>query len=568
MAVKTQTPISDERGNLSLSNVQIMNTVRKYAPADFQSRIPVATQGNIAAVLGAMNQYQPNWDIFWNVFVGRIGRVNINDRMNFTNPLAKLKQPSLEYGRTMQEIQTNLIRARKYDPNGQNVFGREGREPEIFVNYHTQSRDDKYEINIPMKEVLNGSFVQGESISSFWNGLTDVPVKSANFDEYLLMRELLATYDKNHQFYNVQTDDLAEKGLSFEERQQRGALLIERLNREYGLMKFMSTKYSVYGRDKGLISNCPRVIAFISVETDALLKTITTAYAFNQGNQKILADEVIVLDEIPIPGCQAILIDEAWYQCADTLGPLMLGSPLNPDNMSYNYFYHIWQILSYSLFLGSAMFSTRPDTSLNILPSTVTGVTIKDGAGKVGSTVSAGGVLPLFATVAGTNDPNQAVKYEIKAFDGKGAGLTLPAECYIDSNAVFHSGSAKSVDKFIIAATSIQNPSFSATYAIQIEGAKYVATVNATNQALEQGQTTTVPVTVTPADATDGGWNVYSVDGLIAIGNVMTSSFQVTAQADTPLGTHELVIVSAGGDPASATPTKTVTITVTAPPIK
>ena len=324
MATKASKPITTPTGELALSNVQILNTVRAYAPNDYQQRIPVATQGNISSVLKTMNSYMPNWDVFWNVFVGRIGRTNINDRMNFQNPLAPLKKPALRYGMTIQEVQTNLIKARVYDPNGQNVFGREGREPDIHVAYHTQDRNDDYELNIPMEDVLRGAFIEGESISAFWNSLVSVPIGSAQNDEYLLMRDLTRMYDQLEGFYNINVGDVSSGTL--DEQVQAGQKLIWKMRAQYKKMKFFRTEYSPEGRKAGLATRSNRVIAMISADVEAILKVIVQAYAYNESNQDLIADEIIVLDEMPIEGCQALMIDEDWYQRADPLGPLMLQS--------------------------------------------------------------------------------------------------------------------------------------------------------------------------------------------------------------------------------------------------
>lgn len=557
--------ISDSNGLLTMSNVQALNTVRRYAPNDYQQRIPVATQSNIRSVLEAMNAYTPNWDVYWNVFVGRIGRVNINDRMNFTNPLAKLKQPAMPYGRTIQEIQTNLIKAKVYDPNGSNVFGREGREPEIFQAFHTENRRDTYELNIPMEDVLRGSFIEGESISAFWNSLTAVPVQSANNDEFLLMRNLLRQYDTLSGYYNIHVDDLNESGITFEEQQHRGARLVQKMRAMYTKLKYNSPNYSPVGRKYGLTGNTPRVIAIISADVESILKTITTAYAFNEANQDIIADDVIVLDDLNIQGSQALMIDESWYQCADTLGPLMLSAPLNPQNMSYNYFYHIWQALSYSNFLGAVLFSTRPDTVISASESVITGVTLKDAQGQTGSTVAAGGAVALVAEVQGTGDPNQAVRWQIEAFDGKGAGMTLPAETYIDSYGVFHAGNTHSGDTVKITATSIYSPQHSATYTVKIDGETYATAVSASDVSIEQGGSGTVIVSITPADATDASYSAYSVDGVIGISNVRPGGFAVSCDESAPVGPHQIVVVANGAAPDGSV-TDTVTVTVTAKP--
>lgn len=559
MATKASKPITTPTGELALSNVQILNTVRAYAPNDYQQRIPVATQGNISSVLKTMNSYMPNWDVFWNVFVGRIGRTNINDRMNFQNPLAPLKKPALRYGMTIQEVQTNLIKARVYDPNGQNVFGREGREPDIHAAYHTQDRNDDYELNIPMEDVLRGAFIEGESISAFWNSLVSVPIGSAQNDEYLLMRDLTRMYDQLEGFYNINVGDVSAG--TPDEQVQEGQKLIWKMRAQYKKMKFFRTEYSPEGRKAGLATRSNRVIAMISADVEAILKVIVQAYAYNESNQDLIADEIIVLDEMPIEGCQALMIDEDWYQCADTLGPLMLQSPLNPQNMSYNYFYHVWQILSYSIFLGAVMFSTRPDTSITALKSTVTGVTLKDAQGQTSSTVPAGDTIQLLAKVQGANNPNRAVRYEIKAFDGKGAGRALPAECYIDNLGVFHTGNSHAVDKFIISATSLENESFAADYTVTIEGGTYVTAINADNATIDTGDSGTVAVTFTPTDATDQTYEAYSLDTAnVVVSNIMPASFTVTSTGVA--GTYSVILVAKGSDPSAADVTKTITVTV------
>ena len=47
--------ITNEEGRLTLTNAQILDTVRKYAPNDYQQRIPATTQGSVAETLRAMN---------------------------------------------------------------------------------------------------------------------------------------------------------------------------------------------------------------------------------------------------------------------------------------------------------------------------------------------------------------------------------------------------------------------------------------------------------------------------------------------------------------------------------
>lgn len=554
--------LTNEEGRLNLTNAQILDTVRKYAPNDYKERVPATTQGSVAATLQAMNAYTPNWDVFWNVFLGRIGRVQINDRMNFTNPLAKLKRPALRYGRTIQEVQANLIKARAYDAKAENVFGREGREPDIHQIFHTENRRDKYIINIPMEDVLRGSFIEGESISAFFNSLTEAPIASANNDEYLLMRSLTETYDNLWGFWNIQVDDLHNLGNDLNTQVERGIKLIRAMNATYTKMKYFRTEYSPEGRNKGLATKSNRLIAIIDADVNAALEAANVSFAFHNEGQKIVADDIIVLDELPISGCQALLLDEEWFQVADTLGPLSMVAPMNPDNLSYNTFYHVWQVLSYSLFLGATMFSTRPDSEITAAKATYTGVTLQDAAGNTSSTIQPGEEVQLIAKVTGTNSPNQAVVYSIKAFNGRGAVQTLPAEMFVDSNGVFHSGNCHDIDKVTIAATSVADSQYQALYTVTVAGATYMTALSGAAVNVKVGANATSALTWTPSAGTDKSYEAYSADDSIAtVANVADDVLTVSGIAE---GSTSIILVAKGGDPTKPNVVAKVTVTVTA----
>ena len=554
--------LTNEEGRLNLTNAQILDTVRKYAPNDYKERVPATTQGSVTATLQAMNNYTPNWDVFWNVFLGRIGRVQINDRMNFTNPLAKLKRPALRYGRTIQEVQTNLIKARAYDAKAENVFGREDREPDIHQIFHTENRRDKYVINIPMADVMRGSFIEGESISAFFNSLTEAPIASANNDEYLLMRSLLETYDNLWGFWNINVPDMHDLSENLDAKISAGVRLITAMNATYTKMKYFRTEYSPEGRNKGLATRSNRLIALIDADVNAALEAANMSYAFHNEKQKPIADDIIVLDELPISGCQALLLDEEWFQVADTLGPISMVSPMNPDNLSYNTFYHVWQMLSYTIFLGATMFSTRPDSKITTAQATYESVTLEDAAGNQASTINPGEEVQLIAKVHGKNSPNQAVVYSIKAFNGRGAAQTLPAEMFVDSNGVFHSGNCHGIDKVTIAATSVADSQYQALYTVTVAGEVYVTELAGQAVTVKVGANATSALKWTPSGGTDKSYEAYSADDSIAtVANVADDVLTVSGIAE---GATTIVLVAKGGAPTAANVVAKVNVTVTA----
>ena len=176
---------------MTLTNAQILDTVRKYAPNDYQQRIPATTQGSVVETLRAMNHYSPAWDVFWNVFLARIGRVQINDRMNFTNPLAKLKSPTLRYGRTIQEVQANLIKPAPMMHMPKTCSDARAANP-TFTRFSILKIVAISTLSTSPWRMFCAALLSRENpFRRSLISLTAAPIASANNDEYLLMRSLL-----------------------------------------------------------------------------------------------------------------------------------------------------------------------------------------------------------------------------------------------------------------------------------------------------------------------------------------------------------------------------------------
>lgn len=560
-------------GMLRATNAEIMNTVRKYAPLDYQNRIPAATQGHVEQTLRALNAYQDDWNTFWTVLHNRIGMTMVRDR-GFENPLAISRRISMRYGTTMQEIQVNLLRAKDYYKDDLNVWGVDGREPDLHQQFHTMNSQLKYEIVTPLADMLRGAFTNESDLSALVNSIYAKPYDSMENDEYLQQVDLLTKYNDIEGFYNVQVDDIAGAATSADAA-EAGRKLTRAVRAMNTKTKYYSLDYSAEGRQRGLMTNSQSMYLVTSADVDASLTVDMLAYMFNEKDGRLLADRVVVLPKFPdrLAGCQALLLEDDFLLTVDNLGPLMLDAPINPLNMTQLRVLHIWRTLSYSRFANAIMFSTQPDTQVSTLNSTVTGVTLLDDeshdASTIETTVDANGYVHtpevrLHATVNGTGGPSQAVVYTLEGYDGKGKSYGLPSDCFVDSMGVFHAGHTPAGTKVIIKATSIQNPQYSAQYTVTVEGATYVtaiagspATVN-----VAAGSSKTVNVTFTPASPTDKSFTAALVDGTHAAiqVDVAAGTVKVTGVSE---GTDTLVLTAVGSE-SGTTVSKTVAVTVTA----
>lgn len=526
-------------GVLHATNAEIFNTVRRYAPDDYQSRVPAVTQATIGDAVQALNGYTPDWNVFYNILLNRIGTTIVRQK-SFTNPLAQFKRSSQRYGTQIQEMQVNLLRAKSYEKDALNIYGLEGREPDIHVKYHMMNRRDKYEITLPMEQVLAGAFDGSEDLSALLNSCFAQPMEADNNDEFLLMLNLFKHYQDFNGFYNVHIENITDA--------DSARALVKAVRAMNTKLRYYSTDYSAEGRNAGLATLSDSTMLLIDADTDATLTVDMLAYMFNAENGKLIADRIVRVPKLPVAGAHAFLVDTDFLLCADNIPALTLTAPINPQNMTQPVVMHHWQTLSYSLFANAIMFSTLPDTDVTRLDSTVTGVTLVDANGSDSGTVlptldtrtgyTSTPAVKLIATVKGNNTPSQAVRYELRAYNGKGRGIALPANCYVDSQGVLHTGATPAGAVIKVTATSIQDERHSATYTATVEGVK-ATTALASNPAsisVKVGKTATATVSATPTDATDPGFTVA----------VAAGSDKATVTVDRVHGTYSVTGVAAG----------------------
>lgn len=552
-----------KNGILHATNAEIFNTIRNYAPSDYQSRVPAVTQATINDAISALNNYTPDWNVFYNILLNRIATTLVRQK-SFTNPLAQFKRSSIKYGTQIQEMQVNLLRAKSYDKNAMNIYGLEGREPDIHVKYHTMNRRDKYEITLPMEQVLSGAFDGSEDLAALLNSCLAQPMNSDQNDEFLLMLNLFKHYQDFTGFYNVQIDPITDADSA---RKLVKAVRVMNTN-----LRYYSTDYSAEGRNAGLSTLSDSTMLLIDANVDATLTVDMLAYMFNAEDGKLIADRIIRVPKLPVAGASAFLVDTDFLLCADNIPALTLTAPINPQNMTQPVVMHHWETLSYSLFTNAIMFSTMPDTDVTRLESTVTGVTLTDAEGRDSGTVmptldtrtgyASTPAVKLLATVKGNNSPSQAVRYELRAFNGRGRGIALPANCYVDSTGTLHTGAAKAGTVIKVTATSIQNEQFSATYTATVEGVKATTALTSTPAAItvKVEESATAKVAATPQDATDAGFTVAVVTGADNVGVSVDRVHGTYTVTGIKQGAATLVLSATG---AGDTPvTKTVAVTV------
>lgn len=382
----------------------VMNAIRNESSSEYQSRIPVATQENITKIGNAFEQYEPMKNEFLHALVNRIGLVIVKNAL-FNNPLREFKK-ELAFGTDVEEIFVDIVKAQTYDPSvaESEVFKRE--LPNVKALFHRQNRRDFYKVTIENEDLTN-AFLSWEGVTDLIAKITNALYTSASYDEFILMKNLLKDYNDRGLYYNVQVDEITDT-----ESAKRFAKTVRAYSNK---LTFMSTLYNA----QHVATSTPLENQMILIDTDldAEIDVEVLAWAFNMSKADYLQRRVLVDNFGGMTGTYALIVDKDFFMVFDQ--KFMFTEQYNAQGLYWNYFLHIWQILSTSQFANAIRFTT--DTVEPTPTPSVTSVTISPKT----ATVTKGGTQQFTTTVVVENGASQNVSYRV--IDGS-EGTTITPE--------------------------------------------------------------------------------------------------------------------------------------------
>jgi hypothetical protein len=324
-------------------NISILNTIWTNASTNYQDRIPQATRDNIQAVGNAILNYAAAKNEFLDALVNKIALQLVSSKMA-KNKLAEFKQGKIEYGSDIEEIFTNIAQAQSFDvPKAEaEVFKR--KQPDVRAMFHRVNRQDVYKVTIEegqIKRAFYSSDGLGKVVASIINSL----YSGDNYDEYVLMKQLIADYWTNvNQAKVIQTPQVTDKD---------SALEFFRSVRQASLdFTFMSNHYNPQGV---LQSSAPEEqVLLLHKNASTFLDTDLLAWVFNRENIEMQSKVVILDDFGTLANTQAALVDKRWFMVFDNL--FETRNLYNPEGMYYNYWLHHHQTLSTSQFHNAIAF--------------------------------------------------------------------------------------------------------------------------------------------------------------------------------------------------------------------
>ena len=284
--------------------IDLLNVMRQYASTEYQDRIPILTQDNIASVgdllVGA------DWKDTYNEFVGIIEKIALTIWVSraYNNRLKSLTKGNLPVGATIEELAIEPAVGTEYDPEGTYALARV--IPHTIAYYHNNVTQEKYRASISRYQVRTAfkseygidRFIE-ETVQSLYNGYEQ--------DDYLKMKEIIGGEVLNAKPIKVAKPTDAETGKAFMKALRNTIQAMTFYNTEYspvGFPTFTPTENQVLLVKYDVISEVSvEVLASAFNRSDVDFTTrIITVDNFGSFNDKLAGFDV---DQ----SCYAILLD-------------------------------------------------------------------------------------------------------------------------------------------------------------------------------------------------------------------------------------------------------------------
>ena len=323
------------------TNVDITNLVASMGSADLHNRIGTATEQTIGKIGETILKYTATKNEFLDVLVNKIcGQIFMNKV--YTNPLSFFEKDPVPFGATLESVFCDLIQAKNFNEN----FGSGNTEvgsligtekPPVKTEYYSRNFAKKYKISVS-DEQLRTAFMNANGLQNLINQVLTVPTNSRNFDDFQMMKGLLANASTKEitlsTAYKTAADDVKAKELTKKTR-----AIVDR----FGMM---GNVFNIQGINT--FTNPQNIVIITTPEVAAMLDVELLATAFNMEKAE-MGRRIVKIDSfqkydgtnkkfVADPNVELMIVDEDYIQFRRTLQ--VSESFRNPDHLTTNVFTH------------------------------------------------------------------------------------------------------------------------------------------------------------------------------------------------------------------------------------
>lgn len=367
--------------NLNASTLDILNTIRANASAEYQQYVPEVTKATDIPKVGEVLYGYPAFaNQFINALVNRIALVRVKSA-TFNNDYAELKKGYLEFGETVEEVFVNIAKAREF--SAEKAKDREFKRtlPDVRSAFHTMNYRVQYPITI-QDEDLRMAFMSINGVQDLIAKIVNSVYVAEQYDEFLLFKYLIikaVSHGKAYLTHGGEKNDYKSWAAAFRSISNK--------------LTFMSKNYNA----EGVTTVTPKADQYIFMDSDfnAKFDVNVLASAFNMdkadfmGRLKLIDDfttfdnerfseimagsdmfEPVTEDDLTVmKSVHAVIVDREWFQIYDNNNKFT--EDYVASGMYWNYFYNVWKTVSFSPFSNIVAFMVGREDAIFNVPDTI-----------------------------------------------------------------------------------------------------------------------------------------------------------------------------------------------------
>lgn len=343
---------------------QLLNTIRNNASTEYQTRVPAATQENIAQIGRVFADYDLIYNEFATALMHKIGMTFVQTAL-WTNKLKSFKSGRVLTGQDVEDIFVSAFRVAEgtYDKEGGmgdggiNPFKRRAYQ-DVAVYYYRMNRQDKYVITLYKDDVIR-AFRSSTALEQFITAQFNSLYSGAEWDEFEHMKKLLADAIKEGDFFTYTVPTIGGESATDAQNMTACKALIRSIKKAVKDVSYPSTLYNP--AKVKTATDASNMVLFINKDVGAHVDVDLYSQIFGPEYAK-LGVEVVEVDNFgdDNTGTYALLVDRKWFKVFDVKNEMT--QLFNPEGLYTTYWLHIWQILSYCKYATAVRFGTADVT--------------------------------------------------------------------------------------------------------------------------------------------------------------------------------------------------------------
>ena len=450
-------PTRPSKVTMDTNAVNIVNAIRNNNSNYYKDYVPPITDTSELRQIGKIIMDVPALqNEFLNALINRIAIVRVWSKL-FDNPWSMFKKGLLEYGEVIEEVFVDLIRVYEFDAEKAETELFKRVSPDVRAAFHVMNYRKFYKVTIE-RQKLAKAFLSAQGMEDLITYIMTQIYTSANYDEWLTMKYMLAVNILNGRLYPIEVAPVSEanmksivttvKGtsnlLEFPSRKYNPAHVFQHTDKsnqyilidtQFDANMDVNVLASAFNMDKAqFMGNRVPIDGFGSLDNDRLAEL----FADDPYYRALTDEELAALNTIPLA-----VVDENFFMIYDNLNEFR--EVENGQGLYWNYFYHQWKTFSTSPFSNALVYvpTTPAVTAVEVTPAS--------------ATVAKGASLALTTVVTTTGYAPKEVTY---TSDAEGVTITEGGVVQVDADTTATSAT--------ITVASVFDPTVTDTVAITI----------------------------------------------------------------------------------------------------